>query len=362
MDLEPITVSPDQLLVDPNNPRYFDLREHQPVNPDRYAEEQIQAEAIYKLVQSYEVRGVRHSILANGFINFEYMVVKVYIHDEDRYVVVEGNRRLAAIQGIRQDYHRGVLPPQNQAIAGTLESIQVLNFTGTEAEEKIIQGIRHVAGPKEWKAYQQARLVTDLREISNMSFETIQDSLGLGPLVVRRLYNTLKAFDQMRSDDEFGELADRGRFSLFLEMLRSPALRVWLGWSDDDLEFQSLMNRRHMYRMVVGEPVSEEETPPPPTINNPPDMRTFAKILAHENRERVLDRLVEGDLSIAQAWATIEPGITPWQETVADVISALEHLPADELQSLGSSDEAQLKMLSEVIGRKLKQATLLRES
>ncbi len=362
MDLEQITVSPEQLLVDPNNPRYFDLREHQPVNSEWYAEEQIQIEAIAKLLQSYEVRNVRRSILANGFINFEYMVVKDYPYADDRYVVIEGNRRLAAIQGIRQDYLRGVLPPENQYIAETLESLQVLRFSGTEAEEKIIQGIRHVAGPKEWKSYQQASLITQLHEVSEMSFENIQDSLGLGPTVVRRLYNTLKAFEQMRSDDEFGESADRGLFSLFLEMLQRPALRGWLAWSDEELKFESSTNRKHMYRMIVGEPVDDEETPSPITINNPPEMRIFARILTHEHKDRVFDRLVEGDLSIAQAWAILQPDVTPWQEAVAHVVSVLEDLPADDLQSLSDSDEDQLNRLSEVIAKKLKQVELLKGS
>ena len=362
MDLEPITVSPDQLLVDPNNPRYFDLREHQPVNPKRYAEEQIQIEAIAKLLQSYEVRNLRRSIMANGFIHFEYIVVKDYPQADDRYVVIEGNRRLAAIQGIRQDYLRGVLPPKNHDIADTLESLLVLKFSGTEAEEKIIQGIRHVAGPKEWKSYQQALLITQLHEVSEMSFEDIQDSLGLGSTVVRRLYYTLKAFEQMRGDDEFGEVADRSLFSLFLEMLQRPALRRWLAWSDDELMFQSATNRKHMYRMIAGEPVDDEETPSPITINNPPEMRTFARVLTHEHKDRVLDRLVEGDLSIAQAWAILQPDVTPWQEAVAHVVSALEDLPADDLQSLSPSDETQLQRLSDVIAKKMKQAELLKGS
>ena len=358
MEFERLTVSADELLIDPNNPRYFDLRDHQPVNVDRYVEEQIQVEAISKLAP--DVRDLRRSILANGFMQFESIVVKDYPHAEGKYLVVEGNRRVVAILGIRRDFHRGILPERYHAVAASLDALDVLLFQGTEAEEKIIQGIRHVAGPREWKTYQQALLVKELRDSMDIEFEEIQDSLGLGPTIVRRVYNTLKAFEQMQDDDEYGDLADRGLFSLFQEMLRSPVIRGWLDWSDTSLEFRNSANRKNMYRVIVGEPMAEDGANP--TISNPPDMRIFGRILGHERKERVLERLIEGELSVAQAWAILEPGLTPWQQSVATVAEALERLPADELQSLTEEMEAQLRRLAEVLERKLEQATRLRRS
>ena len=362
MELRPERVATDQLLIDPNNPRYFDLRTHDLVSEGRYAEDQIQADAAKKLIDSWDIRDLRRSILTNGFINFEHIVVKEYPHVEDRYVVIEGNRRLAAINLIRGDYRRGTLPNDEEyhqhQVAGSLDNITVLIFTGTEAEEKILQGIRHVSGPKEWKPYQQSVLVRELHEQREMSFRKIQDALGLGPTVVRRAYNTLKAFEQMRNDEEYGSLADRNLFSLFLEMLRAPMIRSWLEWSDQELQFCKNSNRKHIYRMIVGE--SEEGEEGSPVIRNPPDMRTFSRILGHEHRDRVLDRLLNGDVSIEQGWAILEPGIPPWEEMVATVIDALEKLPADALQALTSDKEQQLQQLVEVASRKLAQAQKLR--
>ena len=110
--------------------------------------------------------------------------------------------------------------------------------------------------------------------------------------------------------------------------------------------------------MIVGEHEGDEEGSP--VIRNPPDMRTFSKILGHEYRDRVLDRLLNGDISIEQGWAILEPGIPPWEETVAAVIEALERLPADALQALTSDKEQKLRQLVEVVNRKLDQAEKLR--
>ena len=358
MELKQEKVSTDQLLIDPNNPRYFDLREHEPVACNRFAEEQIQIEAASKLFDTWDIKGLRDSILTNGFICFEYIVVKPYQHAEDKYLVIEGNRRLASVNRIRMDHARGVLDSGHEELARYLDVLDVLVFSGNKAEEKIIQGIRHVAGPKEWKSYQQALLVQDLHESQGMDFAQIQNTLGLGPTVVRRVYHTLKAFEQMREDEEYADLADRELFSLFLEMISRPTLRTWLEWSNDQQVFLNDVNRKHIYRMIAEDDTTDDESVR--VIRNPQDMRAFARILGHQHRDTVLDRLLNGDISVEQAWAILEPGITPWHEQVSTVTQALEKLPADELQSLTKEKEKLLRSLEEVIVRKLEQASRLR--
>lgn len=361
MELHPERVKTDQLLIDPNNPRYFDLLDHEIIAPDRYDEEQVQAEATEKLFTAEDTRGVKQSILANGFINFEYIVVKPY-QDSDKFLVIEGNRRLAAINRIREDHLRGRLPSgeKYERVVSSLGELDVLVFSGTVAEEKIIQGIRHVSGPREWRPYQQALLVQDLREQQGMEFADIQDSLGLRASVVRRSYNTLKAFEQMREDEDYRSLADKELFSLFQEMVGRPSLRTWLNWSDEQQKFLNNTNRKHIYRMIAGDYTSDET--PERIIRNPQDMRIFARIVAHEHKETVLERLINGDISIEQARALLEPGNRAWDELVATVTQALEKLPADELQSLSDDNEQLLKSLADVIARKVDQATKLKGS
>ena len=163
----------------------------------------------------------------------------------------------------------------------------------------------------------------------------------------------------MREDDEYTDRADPQLFSLFLEMLSRPSLKSWLGWSESELRFCSSANRKHIYGLIVEDNTDDDEEAIP-IIRNPQDMRTFSKIIGHEYKERVLDRLLDGDITIEQAWAILEPGVTPWEEVVASVTEALEKLPADELQSLSDEREQMLRRLAEVISRKLDQAFKLR--
>ena len=416
MDLRREHIEIDSLLIDPNNPRYFDLRDHEPIASDRYADAEVQEEALEKLVRAWDVNDLVRSILTNGFIDFEHIVVKPYENkdatsdgdgkgneetdvveasegdhddsdvteasegdhddsevteasenaddDDELFVVIEGNRRLAAIKQIRRDAARGRLTnDKERQIAEGLQMIQVLVFAGDEIEEKIIHGIRHVAGPKPWKGYQQGQLVQNLREDLEMEFRDIQYALGLGPTVVQRVYQTLKAFEQMREDEEYGDFADRELFSLFEEMIKRPAIRGWLEWSADQHKFLNDVNRKTIYRMIVHDrDDDDDEDSFRRMIHNPPEMRRFGQILSHPYKDRVLDRLLNGDIDIQQAWATLEPGTVSWEELVAAATQALTDLPADQLETLDDAKENSLRSLEQVLQRKLTQATRLRHA
>ena len=103
-------VSPDKLDFDPSNPRFGGRMNN--YSPDRIQKE-IFGEPYYasELVDSF---------LENGFIDYEPLVVK---RDGSRFVVIEGNRRLAAIKEIRSN--KGKYTSSKLA---DLESVPVLIF------------------------------------------------------------------------------------------------------------------------------------------------------------------------------------------------------------------------------------------
>src|SRR5690348_14476520 len=97
MQIEARSVRPSQLLLDPNNYRFHDLPGYRAVNRNRYAEKGVQDRALQFLrdTASFDLNALRDSIISNGFVAFEQIVVEKYDGEgEDaRYVVIEGNRR-----------------------------------------------------------------------------------------------------------------------------------------------------------------------------------------------------------------------------------------------------------------------------
>jgi hypothetical protein len=241
--LQPENVNMENIIVDPNNPRFFDLDDWgTPVPQEMFASEIIQDEALRKLRgrQLGRVEDLKNSIRVNGYIPAEQIIVKPYVFAEGKYVVVEGNRRVAAIKMILTEEP---LTTEEGQLQEALGSLLVLVYTPTgdsnvdKRNEITLQGIRHVAGPKEWGAYQKANLVVQLHDELGQSFDNIDKSVGLGPRVTARYYRAYKALQQMQQDEEFGRLAGPHRFTLFEEAIRRPSIRTWLGWNDNSNRF-----------------------------------------------------------------------------------------------------------------------------
>jgi hypothetical protein len=109
MDFQQHHVSPEQLLLDPNNYRFHDIFGYRPVNNQaRYGEPGVQERAIQLLqnTESFELESLKDSIVTNGYVPIEQIVVVKYDEQEGgaRYLVVEGNRRVAAVKSLISDY------------------------------------------------------------------------------------------------------------------------------------------------------------------------------------------------------------------------------------------------------------------
>ena len=114
MKLEPIMVKPEDLLLDPNNYRFHDLEGYKPViSRSRFADPMVQNRAMYLLqsTEKFELQALKDSILTNGYVPLERIVLEEYddIENRKRYVVVEGNRRVAGIKSLLEDYSKAVV-------------------------------------------------------------------------------------------------------------------------------------------------------------------------------------------------------------------------------------------------------------
>lgn len=166
-------VSPDQLLLDPNNYRFHDIRGYKEVKQTaRYQEEGVQARALALLTDTtaFDLQSLRDSIRTNGYISIEQIVAVPYADDEagnKRYLIIEGNRRVASLTTLLADNLAGAVDLADD-IKKTLEEIPVVVLLGTEEEiasyQQTLMAIRHVAGIREWGPYQQAKLVVEMFE------------------------------------------------------------------------------------------------------------------------------------------------------------------------------------------------------
>jgi hypothetical protein len=257
VQIEPRRIHPTQLLLDPNNYRFHDLAGYRAVNRVRYHEPGVQDRALQFLrdTPSFDLGALRDSIISNGFVAFEQIVVELYpsAMNPPLYVIVEGNRRAAAIKLILKDYEGGPLDLRPEILA-TLTEISVIEIIGTDAErnryQKTLMAIRHVAGIREWGPYQQARLVVEMFDNEERAFGPVAQRIGISSREVARRYRASKALEQMEEDEEFGEYAEPRLYSFFHEAVSQPKVRDWLKFSDQTYRAEDPDARRIFYELL----------------------------------------------------------------------------------------------------------------
>lgn len=337
IQLERIQVSPADLLLDPNNPRFLDIAGWSYVDPNQYHNQSRQDQA-FRLLEAMhpgEIDNLRNSIKSNGFIPSELIVVKPYPHDDTKYIVIEGNRRLTALRGIIENAVDSADP-----LIQSISLIEVMLYTPTGDDEQdrtnemILQGIRHISGPKEWGAYQKANLVVQLRDGSSQQWSEIASRLGLGPRVTTRYYRAFKALGQMMADEEYRDLAHPTLFSLFDEALNKPAIKEWLTWSETDMKFTNDQRLKTFFGLLVDDPNNDR----PASITNPQDMRKFSSLMA-SGKQNVIQRFLDGDIKIDQAQRLVEePAPVSLTEASSSFLFTLARFPLDQVLQLQPHD------------------------
>lgn len=269
MTVNPFTLPPDRLLLDPNNYRFHDLPGYKQVtHRARYPESGVQDKAL-KLLQnteSFELGALKESILSNGFVPIEQIVVEQFDQKSEPplYLVIEGNRRAAAVKILLQDYQAGAA----NITAPVLESLQhlpIVEIVGSDQErgdyQKTLMAIRHVAGIREWGPYQQAKLVVELYEGQEHAFGPVAQRIGISAKEVARRYRASKALAQMENDEEFGEYAAPRLYAFFHEAVSQPKVRDWLKFSDVSYNAEDPVSRRIFYELMSPREVGEGTLP-----------------------------------------------------------------------------------------------------
>jgi hypothetical protein len=341
--LSPIKLNLSQLLLDPNNPRFSELGEElNLILEARYPEEKIQSSTMNKMKSSnFDVSELKDTIKTVGFLPMDRIVVRKWhgsvVGKQERYVVIEGNRRVTALKWLIDLHDNG---------KETFTEEQLDNFTSLDAlllDDKlapdtaglILPGIRHVSGVKEWGAYQKAKAVHALRK-SGMSPQEAAQSLGLSTRAANTSYRCFLALEQMRSDDEFGEFAAPKMYSYFEEVFKRPDVKLWLDWSDDSGKF---INDEHLVEFY-GWIASTDDEDGSPKLPEAKSVRDLGVIIKDEQALNVF-RLPDGSLSRALAKYDVDHP-EDWLPKVLAATSAVQGLTPDMLRKMNEQSIAAL--------------------
>lgn len=351
MEYSTLRVNLDQLLLDPNNYRFFDMEAYTEVAPNRIHEDGVQrkAEDLVKLDGKDELRALKESIEANGYIPIETLVVKRYNFKTDFYVVIEGNRRVAAMRWLKKDKEGG--SPVPEILITSFSELPAILITGepgeTENLRHILMGLRHVSGIKQWGGYQRAKLVVELVDDFGLLINTAAKQISMSSHEASRRYRAFKALEQMQNDDEFGPSSEPKMYRLFHEAVSVVKVKEWLGWDDDEYKFTNEDELHKFYKLLVPQTPEDEEEELPRSLEQKirtyQDVRNLREILGNIDAE---EALFNPENSFSDALALAKAITTPnWTPRIRAATQVLQRMPTTTLKSLSIGDIGPLKDL-----------------
>ncbi len=191
----------DGLSLDPKNPRLA-----QELGPEEKPDQEALLQILWRRMSVDEVA---LSIAANGYFPTEQLHA---VAEGDRLVVVEGNRRLAAVKLLRDPQLctrlkvRGLPELDRDAI----EKLRTVPVVLSETREDLWQyiGYKHVNGPSLWQSYAKAHYVARVHNELGVPLEGIANTIGDRHSTVHRLYRGLMVLRQAESTGAW-KLSDR---------------------------------------------------------------------------------------------------------------------------------------------------------
>jgi len=196
----------------------------------------MSAEEVYEKVRDWSLEELATSFLESGFWPHEAVLcVKEDIYGEDRLVVVEGNRRIAALMRLERTYD-GDEHSRNwkQLIEGTERPDYLFDrvpyiLLNSRSEVDAFLGFRHVTGIKEWAPPEKAEFIAKLIEENDLGYREVMRKIGSRTDTVERNYIAFCILRQMEEVEDLDTTGVEKRFSVLFLSLRNRSIQRFLG-------------------------------------------------------------------------------------------------------------------------------------
>lgn len=278
--------SPDALSFDYQNPRLveFSIKDSTP-------EEEI----LNVLWSEMAVDEIVQSILSNGYFQNETLIA---VSEGEKIIVIEGNRRLAAVKAILH-------PEEVKGMAKYLDKIDADVLAGLKELPVIIRkerkdawgyiGFKHVNGPAKWGSFSKAQYIATVHNEYGVALNDISKQIGDNNQTVLKLYQGLMVIEQAESRTDFKRddiQAKRLYFSHLYTGLQSQGFQKYLGLTSQPKDTPSpvpedkIDNLERVMFWLFG---SKRKGIEPIVTHQNPDLGYLSSILKSDSATRTLE-------------------------------------------------------------------------
>ena len=302
------TVDPSTLVLDLENPR---------LAQNDISGKITEREVIEYLVTHADLAELVQSISANGYLDFEPLVV-MKAGKKMQLTVIEGNRRVAAIKLIHDPIlakELGITVPElDHDVLSTLRSATAIEVENRDEARQYI-GFKHINGPHKWDSFAKAKFAADWYRAEAGNGLTLRDiarKLGDRHDTVLRLVQGVLVVEQAAEAGVF-EVEDRYQkrpfaFSHLYTALTRPQYREFLGLPTNWRQQEPTANpiptgkTKKLGKVLTWMYGSENDSTPPVVTSQNPHIKQLGEVLANP---LALKRL-ETTNDLAQAYAEVD--------------------------------------------------------
>lgn len=274
-------------------------------------------EVLKVLWEAMDVRELVQSIAASGFFPHEALIVSI---EDGKALVIEGNRRLAAVKVLLSP----ALAKENgwevPAISEQArEKLKVL--PGIISDRKgswRYLGFKHVNGPAKWSSHAKAAYIADVHRLYKVSLADIASQIGDRHNTVQRLYRGLMVLEQAEREkvyDREDRFRQRLAFSHLYTGLDYDGIGSFLSIAPKEEETTAPVpkaNLKELGELCVWLYGSKKEKEPPVVESQNPDLRQLNAILA--NRESLA--ALRAHVGLAKAFEMSRPPTAVFEEAL----------------------------------------------
>lgn len=317
------------LFLDPKNPR---------LGRSAHTAELPQDE-VYSRMRDWSLEELATSFLESGFWPHEAVLCATEeIDGEDQLVVIEGNRRIAALKRLKKTYDGEERSRKwLDLIVGTDEPNELFDnvpyiHLDDRSDVDAFLGFRHVTGIKEWAPPEKAQFIAKLIDEGGLTYREVMRKIGSKTPVVERNYIAYCILTQMETVEDVSIEEVEKRFSVLFLSLRSKNVQNFLGVGgkfgiepqnvNPPISEENIDQLREYSRWLFG----DAETPP--VVKDSREVDRFATVLASEEGLQYLRTVRTPSLEKAFVIAGGD------QEEVYDLVSTAAYNLQEALSSI----------------------------
>lgn len=325
---------------------------------------------ISNLHEEADLQEIITSILQNGYVPVEPLIAIKSDLESDKYRILEGNRRLAAIKLIRDEELQkavGISVDRDKVTDKVLETIKKIPVYVVDVEEeaKALIGFKHIKGPYKWNSFAKAHYVTAQYK-DGKSIEDISKAIGDTSQTVRNLIGGMLVLGQANEEGLF-KISDKNKpgpfgFSHLYTALGRTEYKSYLGletgWDKEpSLKPISNENLNQLKEILIYLYGSKSEDKGSLIRSQNPDLKRLGETIAHKEGLKQL----QAGANLDDAFEETREDDEVFDSSIRKALNAINHVQG-VLTKYDGKDENIISIAEKILrGAKALEQTVQRQ-